>query len=94
MLNKYIFSYSESLVLSLCKEIEYIKNRSKNINYSLKSCQNKILSTRLREELNRLNKNRLKILNISENLSIKNKNELSFQFLFEITKRSNTFQQI
>ena len=93
-MNKYIFTYSESLVLSLIKEIEYIKNRSKNINYSLKTCQNKTLSARLRSELNRLNKNRLKILNISEKMFKRNCNELSFEFLFEITKRSNSLQQI
>ena len=93
MLDKYIFFYSESLVQVLCKEIEYIKNRSKNINYSLKSCQNKILSKRLEEELNKLNANRLKILNISNFLFKQNCKELSYEFLLEITKRSN-LQQI
>ena len=53
MMNQYIFSYSESLVLSLSKEIEYIKIRSSNINSSLKNCQNKILSTRLLSELDK-----------------------------------------
>jgi len=93
-MNKKIFNYSESLLLSLSKEIEYIKSRSKNINYSLKTCQNKLLSKRLREELNKLNKNRLKILTVSENMFKKNCNELCFEFLFEITKRSNSLQQI
>ena len=93
-MNQYIFTYSESLLLSLSKEIEYIKSRSKNINYSLKTCQNKILSTRLKSELNKLNKNRLRILSISEKMFKRNCNELSFEFLLEITKRSNTLQQI
>ena len=93
-MNKHLFNYSESLVLSLSKEIEYIKNRSININYSLKTCQNKLLSKRLRAELNKLNKNRLKILNISENMLKMNSKELSFEFLFEITKRSNFLQKI
>ncbi len=93
-MNKYLFTYSESLVLSLCKEIEYIKNRSKNINSSLKNCQNKILSIRLKSELKNLNKKRLKILNISENMIHKNRNDLSFEFLLELTKRSNSLQQI
>ena len=93
-MNQYLFTYSESIVLSLSKEIEYIRSRSKNINYSLKTCQNKILLSRLRSELNKLNKNRLKILNISEILFKKNCNEISFEFLLEITKRSNSFQQI
>ena len=93
-MNKYLFSYSESLVLSMCKEIEYIKSRSKNINNSLKTCNNKSLSKRLRLELEKLNKNRLKILTISENMFKQNSQDLSFEFLLEITKRSNSFQQI
>ena len=93
-MNKYLFSKSESLVLSLCEEIEYIKSRSKNINYSLKTCQNKILSKRLKTELKKLNISRLKILTISESMFIKNCNDLSFEFLLEITRRSNSFQQI
>ena len=93
-MNKYIFSYSESIVLSLCEEIEYIKIRSKNINNSLKTCHNKTLSKRLRIELDKLNKNRLKILNIAESQFSKNSQDLSFEFLLEITKRSNSLQQI
>ena len=93
-MNEYLLSYSESIVLSLCKEIEYIKIRSKNINISLKTCHNKKLSKRLRIELNRLNKNRLKILNISEGMFRKNSEDLSVELLLEMTKRSNSFQQI
>ena len=54
-------TYSESIVLSLCKEIEYIKIRSKNINRSLKTCQNETLTKRLKLELERLNRNKLRI---------------------------------
>ncbi len=93
-MKQYLHSYSESIVLSLCKEIEYIKSRSKNINNSLKTCQNKILSKRLKLELERLNKNRLKIQKISENIFKKHSNDLSFEFLLEITKRSNLIQKI
>ena len=93
-MNQYLVSYSESIVLSLCKEIEYIKNRSKNINDSLRTCHNKNLSKRLRLELDKLNKNRLKILTISETMIKRNSQDLSFEFLFEMTKRSNSYQQI
>ena len=93
-MNQYLLSYSESIVLSLCKEIEYIKNRSKNINRSLKTCRNKNLSKRLNIELERLNKNRLKILNISEAMLKNNSKDLSFEFLLEITRRSSAFLQI
>ena len=93
-MNQDIFSYSESIVFSLCKEIEFIKIRSKNINLSLKTCQNKSLSKRLKIELDKLNKNRVKILSISESLFKTNSQDLSLEFLLEITKRSNSFQQI
>ena len=93
-MNQYSYIHSESLLLSLSKEIEYIKSRSKNINYSLKTCQNKILLKRLKAELKKLNKNRLRIINIADIMFKRNCNELSFEFLLEITKRSNSFQQI
>ena len=93
-MNKYIFSSSESIVLTLCKEIEYIKSRSKNINNSLKTCHNKSLTKRLKLELDKLNNNRLKILSIAESMFKNNSEELSFEFLLEITKRSKYFQQI
>ena len=93
-MDKNLFTYSESIVLSLCKEVEYIKNRSKNIIISLRNCQNKILTKRLRSELDTLKKSRLKILSISESMLKKNCNELSFELLLEITKRSNSYQQI
>ena len=93
-MNQDLFSYSESIVFSLCKEIEFIKIRSKNINISLKTCQNKSLSKRLKIELDTLNKKRLKILSISEIMFKTNSQDLSLEFLLEITKRSNSFQQI
>jgi len=93
-MNKNLFSYSDSIVLSLCKEIEFIKTRSKNINISLKTCHNKSLSKRLKLELYKLNKKRLGILKISENMFKTNSHDLSTKFLLEITKRSNSFQQI
>ena len=93
-MNQNLYSYSESIVFSLCKEIEFIKIRSKNINISLKTCHNKSLSKRLKIELDKLNKNRLKILSISESMFKRNSQDLSLEFLLEITKRSNSFQQI
>ena len=93
-MNQNLYSYSESIVFSLCKEIEFIKIRSENINRSLKNCQNENLSKRLRLELDKLNKNRQKILTLSENMFNKNSQDLSIEFLLEITKRSNSFQQI
>ena len=93
-MNQNLYSYSESIVFSLCKEIEFIKIRSKNINSCLKTCHNKTLSKRLKIELDKLNKNRLKILSISESMFKTNSKDLSLEFLLEITKRSNCIQQV
>ncbi len=93
-MNKYLFSYSESIVLSLCKEIEFIKIRSQNINRVLYTCHNKSLAKRLRIELEKLNSKRQNILNIAEIMFKKNSQDLSFEFLLEITKRANCYQQI
>ena len=93
-MKSYIYPCSESVVLSLCKEIEYIKSRSKNINYSLMTCQNKNLYLRLKTELENLNKNLFHISNISKSLLNIKKSDISFEFLFELARRSNAFQQI
>ena len=93
-MNSYTHRYSESLVFSLCQEIEYIRVRSKNIKCSLKTCHNKTLSKRLHSELEKLNFNSKRILDISKEMFKKNSKDLSFEFLLEITKRSNSFQQI
>tara|TARA_B100000214_G_C23635666_1_gene476055 strand:+ start:136 stop:417 length:282 start_codon:yes stop_codon:yes gene_type:complete len=93
-MNQYLYSCSESLVFTLCKEIEFIRIRSKNIKNSLKTCQNKILSKRLSLELEKLNKNSLKIQKISENLYKNKSKDLSFEFLLEVIKRTNSLQQI
>ena len=92
-MKQHLSSYSESIVLSLCKEIEFIKIRSKNINSSLKTCHNETLSKRLKLELDKLNKNRIKILNISESMFKTNSHDLSIKFLLEITKRANSFHK-
>ena len=93
-MNQNLYSYSESIVFSLCKEIEFIKIRSKNIIRSLETCHSKSLSKRLKIELEKLNENRLKILSISESMFKTNSQDLSLEFLLEITKRSNSFLQI
>ena len=92
-MNKYLLSCSESIVLTLCKEIEYIKIRSKNINNSLKTCHNKTLYKRLKLELKKLNISRLKILSISENMVKIDSSDLSYEFLLEVSKRSNSFNK-
>ena len=81
-------SYSESLVLSLSNEIEYIKSRTKNINQSLKRCQNKNLKCRLDIELSKLKEKRKSIKRIAEKLLLTNRTDLSTKLLLELTHRT------
>ena len=85
---------SGTLIGSLTRESNNLRYRAIKLLSNINLSSDKTLLSRLRSELNKLNQNRLKILNISENMFRKNYNELSFEFLLEITKRSNTFQQI
>tara|TARA_Y100001968_G_C19424054_1_gene753340 strand:+ start:477 stop:752 length:276 start_codon:yes stop_codon:yes gene_type:complete len=70
-----IFPYSDSIVGSLCREIEYIQFRSKSINNSLANCQNNLLIIRLKKELNLLNKR----IESIDSLSAKIKKSYSYQ---------------
>ncbi len=89
-----IVSNSESLVLSLCEEIEYIKSRAKNINQSLKSCQNQELTSRLDIELSKLKAKRTSIKKIAEKLFRNNSSDLSTELLLEITHRTIYMQNL
>ncbi len=89
-----IASNSESLVLTLCKEIEYIKSRTKNIKQSLKSCQNKNLTSRLDMELSKLKAKIKSIKNIAEKLLRNNCDDLSTELLLEITYRTIYIQNL
>ena len=89
-----IASNSESLVLSLSKEIEYIKSRSENIKQSLKSCQNKKLTSRLDIELSKLKAKRISIKMIAEKLFLNNSSDLSTELLLEITYRTIYIQHL
>ena len=85
---------SESLVLSLCKEIEYIKSRTKNIKQSLKSCQNRNLTCRLDIELSKLKAKRKSITNIAENLFRNKSSDLATELLLEVTHRTIYIQHL
>ena len=89
-----IASNSESLILTLCKEIEYIKSRAKNIKRSLKSCQNKNLTSRLDMELSKLKAKRKSIKIIAEKLFRNNSGDLSTELLLEITDRTVYIQNL
>jgi len=86
---------SESLVSTLCTEIEYIRNRTNNIKQSLKSCSNNQVYKRLLAELDSHRDRSLTIFSLSKSLILNNKKNLSVVFLIEICKRAiNHHQEI
>ncbi len=79
---------SDSIVGSLCREIEYINSRSSSINESLNNCQSRSLIKRLKQELLSLSSRLDSIKNISKSMLDKNtEDKLSIEFLNEISNR-------
>ncbi len=87
---------SETLVGSLCREIDTIRIRSSNISYSLKSCRDNYLLKRLIKEINSLDNRRIEIQKIANSISnIKDLDNLAIEFLKEIANRPiNTLRTI
>ena len=86
-MNKSI-TVSDSLIGSLCREIEYIRKRYINISISLKNSKINLLQIRLRKEMSELKSRRLEIKNISQDFKNIYSTSISNLFLFELCKRS------
>ncbi len=78
---------SDSLIGSLCRELEYIGKRSKAINSSLANCNDKFLKRRLEEELKNHRARKDELFSISSLFVNKNPGNLSSLFLLELFKR-------
>ncbi len=78
---------SESLVGSLCKEVEFIRQRVKIIKGSLFNCHDKILKRRLEVELESHNQRKSELLSITNSLVKNNREDLSNLFLIELFNR-------
>ena len=84
---KTTIAFSETVVGSLCKEIDYIKFRSQNISNSLLSCKDKFLMKRLLEEKRKLNIRIKELKCISIRLKEDSKSSLSSLFFHELCHR-------
>ena len=60
-------SISDSLIYSLCREVEYIRQRAKNINLTLSTCKDKLLKLRLENEIENLKIRQYEVKEISNN---------------------------
>ena len=91
----YLLSTSDSLIGSLCRELQYIKLRKRVITSSLRNCQSKLLIERLNKELKLLNSRVKSIKGTVTNLQIqKGDNDLSLAFLLELVNRSLILREI
>ena len=87
-MNKNItISFSDSLISSLCREIEHIRLRNKNISYTLSNCKDNILRERLVEEIIKLNERRKELKNISNSFLRDSKSSISKLLFFELCNR-------
>ena len=85
---------SESLVTSLCREIEFIRIRKKIINDTLKYCRNENLSIRLNYELKSHETRVSCIYRATKGLLIDTDHSISLSFLKEVIQRASKNQQI
>ena len=83
-----ISTNSDSLIGSLCREIDYIQTRGKIIKMYLTNCKSKALIKRLNKELTGLNNRKISIYGLCKEIENNYINEsLSLNFLIEVCKR-------
>ena len=85
-MNKSI-SISDSLIGSLCREVEYIRLRYKNVSNSLENCKDKLLRKRLLEEILNLEARRFELIDISDKFIINSTLSISKIFFHDLCHR-------
>ncbi len=78
---------SDSLIGSLCREIEHVRNRYKVLNSYLINSKDKGLKERLKKEINKILLRRLEISNISETLIKGIDSGIASLLLYELSHR-------
>ena len=78
---------SDSLIGSLCREIEYIRQRYKNVRISLNTSKDKVLIKRLNKEISCLEARRIELLEISAQFNQNANKSISKMFLHELCLR-------
>ncbi len=78
---------SDSLIGSLCREVEQIRLRNKHINYSLITCRNNDIRKRLLNEIKNLNRRRKELKDISKSFLNDSKLSISKMLFIELCSR-------
>ncbi len=80
-------SISDSLIGSLCREIEYLRTRYRILNNYLIQSKDKGLKKRLKNEIEQIILRRYEIFNISKILKRQINSDVSSQLLYELCNR-------
>ena len=78
---------SESLIGSLCREIEYIRQRYKNVSISHSISKDKLLRERLLDEILNLKQRRMELIEISNEFNNTYQSSLSAMLFYELCQR-------
>ena len=78
---------SDSLIGSLCREIEYIRQRYKNVSISHSNSKDKLLRERLLNEILNLKQRRLELIELSNEFNNTSQASLSAMLFYELCKR-------
>ncbi len=79
---------SYSVIGNLSREVDSIRMRCKSVYQSMLICKDESLSSRLKNELDNLEKRKLEIHNIAANIKkISKSDQLGIEFLIELCNR-------
>ena len=78
---------SDSLIGSLCRDIEYIRQRYKNVSISHSISKDKLLRERLLNEILNLKQRRMELIEISNEFTNSYHSSLSAMLFYEMCKR-------
>ena len=78
---------SDSLIGSLCREIEYIRQRYKNVTISHSISKDKLLRERLLDEILNLKQRRFELFAISNAFTNIHQSSLSAMLFYELCQR-------
>ena len=78
---------SDSLIGSLCREIEYIRQRYQNVSISHSISKDKLLRERLLDEILNLKQRRIELMKLSNELKDSYKTSLSAMLFNELCQR-------
>ncbi len=87
-----VLTTSDSIVTSLCREIEYIRNRYASLITAINNSHDKILKQRLLTEINNLLSRKEEITSIANSFNgLSNREDLARLFFLELCNRPIEF---